>query len=266
MQFARINGVVLHFAWRPPAAGAPVIAFVNSLGSDFRIWDKVVAALPAEFGVLRYDKRGHGLSDIGATPYAMADHVGDLAGLLDHLAIAGAIISGLSVGGMIAQGLSAARPDLVRALVLNDTAHRIGTEDLWNTRIKAVTEQGIAAIAGDILARWFTPAFRAETNPDFVGCRNMLVRSPVAGYAGTCAALRDTDYTEVARAIAVPTLCVVGDQDGSTPPALVRELADLVPGARYEVIADAAHLPCIEQPARLAGLIAGFAAEPGQGR
>ena len=58
---------------------------------------------------------------------------------------------------------------------------------------------------------------------------------------------------------------------GATEPAshaeaLVRELADLVPGARYEVIADAAHLPCIEQPARLAGLIAGFAAEPGQGR
>src|SRR5690606_4264056 len=96
-------------------------------------------------------------------------------------------------------------------------------------------------------------------NPAYVGCRNMLVRTSVEGYAGTCVALRDTDYTEIARALSVPTLCVVGDQDGSTPPALVRQLADLVPGAQFEVIADAAHLPCIERPERHAKPIGTFA-------
>lgn len=265
MEFARINGVVLHHSYLSPPPGAPTIVFANSLGTDFRIWDEVVGELAADFGIVLYDKRGHGLSEIGTTPYSMSDHVGDLAGLLDHLGVRRAVICGLSVGGLIAQGLHAARPDLVGALILNDTAHKIGTDELWNARIAAVAGDGIASIAEAILERWFTPGFRQPGNPAFAGCRNMLVRTPAEGYAGTCAALRDADFTDVARAIAVPTLCVVGDQDGSTPPALVKQLADLVPGARYEIVADAAHLPCIEQPRRHAELIRAFVSEAASG-
>jgi 3-oxoadipate enol-lactonase len=93
----------------------------------------------------------------------------------------------------------------------------------------------------------------------------MLTRTPEAGYLGTCAAIRDADFTEAAKAITVPTLCLVGEEDGATPPALVRQLADLIPGARYEVIAGAGHLPCIERPARVAELIGAFATENGLG-
>ena len=86
----------------------------------------------------------------------------------------------------------------------------------------------------------------------------MLVRQPVAGYAGSCAAVRDADQTELVGRIAVPTLVVVGDQDGSTPPDLVRATAGLIPGARFEIIAGAGHIPCVEQPAALAALIRDF--------
>jgi hypothetical protein len=51
--------------------------------------------------------------------------------------------------------------------------------------------------------------------------------------------LRDVDYTREAKLIGVPALCVVGDQDGSTPPDLVLEMAKLIPAANYEVIAGA---------------------------
>ncbi|MCB1463679.1 MAG: 3-oxoadipate enol-lactonase [Nitratireductor sp.] len=267
MEFARIGDVALHHAHITApldnTGEAPTIVFANSLGSDCRIWDEVIADLAVDYGVVLYDKRGHGLSDIGPigekpASHAMADHVGDLAGLLDHLEVSNAIICGLSVGGMIAQGLYASRPDLVRALVLCDTAHRIGSLEAWNARIEAVTRDGIASIAGSILERWFTPAFRDEANPEFAGARNMLVRTPVEGYVGTCAALRDTDYTDLAGRIDVPVMCVVGAEDGSTPPELVRSLADLVPGARFEVIEDAAHLPCIERPDVFADLIRDF--------
>jgi 3-oxoadipate enol-lactonase len=91
----------------------------------------------------------------------------------------------------------------------------------------------------------------------------MLTRTPQAGYLGTCAAIRDADFTEEAKRIAVPTLCVVGAEDGATPPALVRELAGLVPGARCEVIEGAGHLPCIERPLAVARLIEDFAREHG---
>ncbi|MEX0957485.1 MAG: 3-oxoadipate enol-lactonase [Rhizobiaceae bacterium] len=257
MRFARVNGVVVHHAVRGPANG-PVIVFSNSLGTDFRIWDAVAAAFENDYRLVLYDKRGHGLSEATPAPYALTDHVSDLAALLDHLGIGRATIVGLSVGGMIAQGLAALRPDLVERLVLSDTAHKIGTDELWNGRIEAVTKDGIASLATPIMERWFTPAYRDPSNPDFVGYTAMLTRTTVDGYAGTCAALRDADLTESTRALKIPVLCIVGDQDGSTPPDLVRSTADLIDGSRFEIVKDAGHLPCIEQPDATAKLIREF--------
>src|SRR3546814_18959216 len=86
----------------------------------------------------------------------MRDHVAGLAALLDDLAIEGAIVCGLSVGGLIAQGLYASRPELVSGLVLCDTAHQVGTAEMWNTRRAAIEPGGLASIAEAILARWFS--------------------------------------------------------------------------------------------------------------
>ena len=86
----------------------------------------------------------------------------------------------------------------------------------------------------------------------------MLSRTPVHGYLGCCAAIRDADLTAATSALAVPTLCMVGDQDGSTPPALVAELAGLIPGATLITIAGAGHLPCVERPAAVAEAMLGF--------
>ncbi|MDZ5700047.1 3-oxoadipate enol-lactonase [Chelativorans sp. M5D2P16] len=257
MVFARVNGVVLHYAVRGAADG-PTLVFSNALGTDFRIWEKVADRLGDAYRLILYDKRGHGLSEALEPPYTLADHVNDLAALLDHLQVDKATIVGLSVGGMIAQGLAALRPDLVRALVLSDTAQKIGNDQLWDGRIKAVKEAGIASIAAGIVERWFLPAYRTPENPDFIGYLAMLTRTTTEGYAGTCAALRDADLTESTRTLAVPVLCLVGDHDGSTPPDTVRALASLIRGAQFEIIQDAGHLPCIEQPEAMAARIRSF--------
>jgi 3-oxoadipate enol-lactonase len=255
--FARVNGIVLHHEIRG-AAEKPMLVFANSLGTDFRIWNDVAARLDGRYRLLLYDKRGHGLSEATPAPYAMVDHVHDLAALLDYHGIESVCVVGISVGGLIAQGLAALRPDLVAALVLCDTAHKIGTEESWNARIEAVRKNGIEAIADGILKLWFTPAYRSSENPDFAGYRAMLTRSHVEGYVGTCAALRDADLTESTRALKIPVLCLAGDQDGSTPPDLVRSTAALIASAEFRLVADAGHLTCIEQPDAVADLIATF--------
>lgn len=260
MQFATVNDVILHHQVIGGPAGQPVIVFANSLGTDFRIWRDVIVRLAGDFPILAYDKRGHGLSDLGQVPYSLDDHVLDLAALLDRLDVKDAVICGLSVGGMIAQGLQARRPDLVRALVLCDTAHKIGTEEMWNARIESVEAKGIESLADGIMERWFTPAFRRPENAAYRGYRNMLTRQSAVGYAATCAALRDADLTDTAKRISVPTLCIVGDEDGSTPPDVVLAMARLIAGARFEIIKGAGHIPCVEQPEILAEMIRAFIA------
>ncbi|MEO3386218.1 3-oxoadipate enol-lactonase [Mesorhizobium sp. CAU 1741] len=262
MTFTRVNGVVLHHEVRGNANG-PVVVFSNSLGTDFRIWNEVAAALSDRYRIVLYDKRGHGLSEATPAPYSLQDHVGDLSALLDHLGVETAAVVGLSVGGQIAQGLAAARPELVKFLVLCDTAHKIGTTDMWNTRIETVMSQGINAIADAIMERWFTPSYRSPDNADFVGYTAMLTRTTVDGYAGTCAALRDADLTQSTSALELPALCIVGDQDGSTPPDLVRSTSNLIDGARFEIVAGAGHIPCVEQPEETIRLISAFLAEKG---
>ena len=257
MQSIQVNGVSLHHRWRP-GAGRQSLVFTNSLGTDFRIWDEVVEGLGGDLSTLVYDKRGHGLSDLGNVPYAMDDHIADLEGLMERLGVGPAIICGLSVGGQIALGLAGLRPDLVTGLILCDTAPKIGTLQSWNERIDSVSQQGIASIAEMVLARWFTPGFRRGDNPLFAMARNMLLRQSVEGYAATCAAIRDTDLTGVAAVLRVPTLCIVGREDGATPPDLVEAMARIIPGAGFHVIESCGHIPPVERPEELTRLITGF--------
>ncbi len=257
MPFVTLGGVTLHYRHLAGEPGKRPIVFINSLGTDFRLWSGVTRGFAAH-PTLVYDKRGHGLSDTATTPYTIADHVDDLVALLEHLKLEHVVVCGLSVGGLIALGLYERRPDLIDAIVFSCTAHKIGTADIWNQRIAATQRDGIASFADMVMERWFTPAFHTGRPADLAGYRNMLVRQDPAGYAGTCAAIRDADFTETARTIAVPTLCIAGDQDGSTPPDLVRSLAAIVPGARFELIDGSGHIPCVEQPAAMTRLLRGF--------
>lgn len=251
MAFITVNDVTLHYRYRG-GSGAPIV-FLNSLGTDLRIWDAVIASLPADTPVLQMDKRGHGLSDDG--PISMALLVSDVAAVMDHLNCGPAIICGDSVGGIIAQGLAASRADLVSGLVLCCTAAKIGEAEGWNARIDAVTADGIAPLADAILERWFSPDFIRDRPADLAGYRNMLTRTSAVGYAGVCAAIRDTDFRAQTAALHVKTHCIAGSTDLATPPELVADLAGMISGATFEVIADVGHLPCIEAPDRVASAL-----------
>ena len=260
MLMADLGDIRLHYRDDGLADGVPLV-FANSLGTDLRLWDQLLARLPAGFRVIRYDKRGHGLSDAPPGRYAMGALVRDLERLLDHLGVREAVLVGLSIGGMIAQGLAVKRPDMVRALVLSNTGFKIGTRAMWEERIAAVEKGGIEALADAVMARWFPPSFRAT--PECAGWRHMLCRTPARGYAGCCAAIAGTDMTTPTSGLRLPVLGIAGSEDGATPPDLVRETLALIPGSRMVLIRHAGHLPCVDQPLAYAEAINAFLTECG---
>jgi 3-oxoadipate enol-lactonase len=258
MAFANINGTVLHYEFLTEDEDAPVVVFINSLGTDFRIWLPVIDELTENWSILLHDKRGHGLSELGTTPYSIEDHADDLIGLCRHVGIKKAIFVGLSVGGQIAQTVYLKKPEMVSKLVLSNTAHKIGTADIWNGRMAAVEADGIESIADGTMERWFTADYREKHRAELAGYRAMLSRQDKRGYLATCGAVRDADFTASVSAIKVPVLCIGGDQDGSTPADLVRSMAELIPDARFELLAPAGHIPCVEQPEAYVELLTDF--------
>jgi 3-oxoadipate enol-lactonase len=262
MKFVKANGLVIHYLDQGRRDG-PALVFINSLGTDFRIWNEVAEILAPDFRILTYDKRGHGLSESGPDNNDIADYARDLAALLDVVSVGRATIVGLSIGGLIAQELYSQRPERVGALVLCDTAAKIGTDEVWDQRIAQVERGGIEALADAVMERWFTAHFRAARSTELAGMRAMLTRTPRQGYLAACGALKRADLRPYAGRIQAPTLCLVGDEDGSTPPALVKETATLIPGSRFEIIGRAGHLPNVEKPEVVAKWVAEHARRNG---
>lgn len=247
----------LHARIDGPDDGPPVV-FANSLGTDLRLWDRAIPLLPPHLRLIRYDKRGHGLSATGGGE-RLEDHVEDAIAILETLARGPAIFVGLSIGGLIAQAVALRRPDLVRALVLSNTAARLGTPEGWSARIAAIEAGGLGSVADAVMERWFAPAFRAT--PDCALWRAMLTRTSADGYVAACRALAAADLTAASAALRLPTLVIAGREDGASPPAVVRATADLIPGAVFHEIPGAGHLPCVETPAAWAALVAPFLTE-----
>lgn len=257
---ANTNNVTLHYHLSG-SADAPPLVLINSLGTDLRIWQGVANELARAFRVIRYDKRGHGLSETPPGPWSIADFADDLTGLLRHLHVDRVSVCGLSVGGMIAQELALRDPGRIHRLILCDTAHRIGTDAMWNERIETVRNSGLTGIADAVLERWFAPGYRNREVELWNLWRTMLVQTPAEGYAATCGAIRDADYTSRLAELALPVLCICGKQDQATPPELMEEMASLLPNAILNLIRDAGHLPCIERPDALATLVYEFLQE-----
>ena len=241
------DGIELHARRDGPAdSTAPTLVFSNALGTDLTVWEPLLPHLPKAVRLIRYDMRGHGRSSVPGAPYHMGALVSDAEAVCDAFDVRNGLFVGLSVGGLIAQGLAVKRLDIVRALVLSNTATKIGHPQMWEERIATIRDRGVAGLADGVLERWFSGPF-LQTDA-VASWRALLLSTPAEGYAGVCHAIAGIDFYSTTATLRLPTLGIAGTEDGSTPPDMVRETTELVPGARFEVIRGAGHLPFVEKP------------------
>jgi len=245
-----VNGIEVEFEVRGDSG--PWLVLSHSLGCTRAMWDPQMPALAGRYRVLRYDTRGHGATQATPGAYPLELLADDAAALMDHLGITRASWVGFSMGGMIGQAFALKYPHRLQALVLADTTseHHATPQSVWNERIRVARERGLAPLVQPAIERWFTAAFRAA-HPDLVSpVAAMIAGTSVDGWAGCCAAIASVHTTPRLREIARPALVIVGEHDIGTPLAAALELHRHLPESTLAVIADAAHMTCIEQPAR----------------
>lgn len=236
---------------------APVLLLSNSLSSDLSMWDDQVPAWAERFRVVRYDQRGHGASVVSTSPYTM-DRLGeDALGIMDALGIETAHWCGLSLGGMVGMWMLTHAPDRIGKAVLANTAAYMGPTELWNGRIETAQRGGMEALVDSTIQRWFPEHFRTSAPATMERMRAMILRTPVEGYQGCCAAIRDMDQRASIRSIDRPVLVIIGSRDPATTPADGAFIASSIANAKT-VTLDAAHISNIEQPHRFASAVLDF--------
>jgi 3-oxoadipate enol-lactonase len=238
-------------------ADAPVVVLGNSLGTTRAMWSPQLPALAENFRVLSYDQLGHGRSEVPPGAYTVEQLGTELLSLLDELGVGDFHYAGLSLGGMVGMWLGANAASRVDSLVLMCTSDYLGPEAGYAERAQAVRAQGIGFIVDTVIDRWFTPEFIRREPSTVESTRAMLAATPPEGYAGCCDALATMDLRADLAKISAPTLVIGGKEDPAIPPAHQERVAEAVPGAQLELLAEAAHLANLEQPDRVTELLAG---------
>jgi len=251
-----MSAVDVHYEVTGPD-DAPLLVLSNSLGSTPAMWDAQLPALAERRRVVRYDHRGHGGSPVPPGPYSLADLGADALALLDRLGAERVHWCGLSLGGMVGMWMAINAPERIDRLVLCCTSAKLGPPWMWVERAAIVRAEGVEAIADAGIGRWLTPGFIAREPEAAAAVRAMLAATPAEGYAGCCAAIEHMDLMDQLGAIRAPTLVIAAAQDPATPPEHGERIAAGIPGARFALVDDAAHLATVEQPAAMTELIAG---------
>jgi 3-oxoadipate enol-lactonase len=243
----KANGITFNCEIEGPD-GAPWLVFSNSLATNLHMWDDQAEALKSRFRILRYDHRGHGLTDAPAGRYDFATLIADVVALYDELEIPRAHFVGLSMGGMTALGLAEQHADRVDHLVVCDCtgASTPAGAQQWEERIQVARTQGMEALVEPTIGRWFPPDYIAKNPPALNKVREMVRTMPVNGFVGCAAALSNFDFRPGLGDIKAPALFVCGSKDVAL--GGLKQLHAAVAGSRLVELEGAGHISNIEKP------------------
>jgi len=234
----------------------PLVVLVMGTGSSGRAWHlhQVPALVAAGYRVATIDNRGTGESDECASGITMADLVGDVAALIELLGGGPARVAGTSLGARIVQELALARPDLVRCAVLLAAHGRpdpvqhvlsLGERTLHDSGVTLPPAYHAAVTAHLYLSpRTLTDPTAVADWLDLFELAGSTITPGVRAQLG----IIDDDRLDAYRDITVPCLVVAFADDRMLPPYLTREVASIVPSARYVELADCGHFGYLERP------------------
>lgn len=236
----------------------PLLVMAHPLGMTQGVWDDMLPALLPDFRVLTWDLPGHGASS--SWPKDAGDiSPDDLAGEALALAqTAGATrfhFVGTSIGGVIGQQLVSHYGNLLISATLTNTGAIIGTAEAWQLRASNVRHAGLAAMAGDIVPRWFGPAALAAQPALLDGWKVVMGRGDANSYALLCEMLGKADFREKLHGHKVPLLLIGGSEDVATPPEALNALAQFSGSAAPRILEDIGHVPSVECPSLLSELL-----------
>jgi 3-oxoadipate enol-lactonase len=181
----------------------------------------------------------------------------DALAVLDGLGLKKVNWCGLSMGGMEGMWLGANAPERFERMVLCNTSAQFPDRKIWDDRLRFARENGLVAMVGANMERWFTKGFREREPKTIAWITEMFLTTPLEGYIGCGEAVRDMDHRALLPNIKVPTLVIAGRHDPATTLQAGEYLRDHIPGVAFTVL-EAAHISNVEQPAAFSNAVLEF--------
>jgi len=235
----------------------PRVLLLHAVGMDLTLLDALAAILAKDFTVLRSDMRGHGKSSY--RPAAnLTDYADDVHALLDKLSFAPCAVAGFAMGGMVAQALAVKYPQDVQVAVFANINHQQTKESFAALmgRAEDARRGGMAPILDVTMERWFNEPFRKKGGDAAVRAR--LLANDIHCWCDAFTAMANVDTAPKLKSLRMPVLCLAGEADKSTPPSVVKAMADAIPGSRYAVLPGGPHMMFFEMPDDTAKIIGPF--------
>ncbi len=228
------------------------LVLIHGLGLDVLGWVFQIPELSKKYRVIAFDNRDVGRTSKTDTSYTIDTFAEDTYHLLSKLGVEKAHFLGFSMGGLIAQTFALKHPEMVRSLILCDTAPRgprgLSWLTVWKELVKTISRESF-------IKNLYVWVFTPETleNEDFVktALENRLNHpypQPPEAYIRQCEAIEKLDVTERLKEINTPTLVLVGDRDFLTPVRYSEYLASLIPNAEMKVLRGCGHVSLFEKP------------------
>lgn len=239
--------------WTEQVGEGPDALLIGGLGDTVESWQLQLDGLSDRYRLTAFDNRGSGRTVMPEGPVSVEAMADDAAGVLRALDISSAHVAGFSGGSIIAQELALRHPELVRSLVLQST---FAVMDPY-LRSLALFVRWLVEVAPSeraFLEAFFLTIYTRRAHND--GTVDQIIEEVLAfphkqsneDLQRVIDALVDHDASDRLPQIAVPTLVLAGGRDLQMPPPVCRAVAELIPGARFEVMEEEAHQPFQEVP------------------
>ncbi len=262
MALFQSRGMNLHYEM---IGSGPAILMIHGFTNHGMVWAEQIAdLLHAGYCVVMPDLAGHGLSQMADRKTTVDDLAQDMVNLLDHLAIDKAIVCGLSLGGMVAQYMAADYPQRVRAIVVANSCVDSTAPD-----VVAANQSWIEMFGrpnGPLLrmqAVWpqmLNERYRASPTADAFLASWKRINGKILGssFANVARGLQEFNSSARLKGVRVPCLVIAGEFDRLFPPAVCGQIAALISGAGFSVIAGAGHLSSLDSPKQFNELLLQF--------
>lgn len=239
---------------------ATPIIFLHGVGSDKSVWRPQLDHFGESRRAVAFDYPGYGESELveGAT---RDDYAHAMLAAMDELGIGRAHVCGLSLGGVVAIAMHAAAPRRCASLIIADSfaVHPEG-QAIYDRSVAASRSMTMRELAEARMGLLLGSAASAELRADVT--ETMAAIDPAAYRLGA-AAVWLADQRDRVSTIDVPTLILVGEEDGITPPALSEELHRIVSGSELVRVSAAGHLANAERPQAFNSAIESFLSDQG---